>query len=538
MAGTDAARRRRLGRAGVHRHWLPRRLLHQLPPLPARLPDQRPGSICEQARMNICVALRTEAVAVRRGTSAPVTRVGMRARRADRATGGAGPIAMLGVAGGVAPQVQVGDVVVASEVRGEGITVACPAAPLLAGALRRVGLTVHVGPLATQPRLARGSGLGRLAMSGVLAVDMETAIVAEAVGDRPFVAVRVISDNAAAPLMRPAIVRNGYRALRTLTRVVAVVEEWAAVAAPRTVRLAAPRSFCAGVERAIDIVERALDRYGAPIYVRRQIVHNAHIVAALERRGAIFVEELDEVPDGARVIFAAHGVTPAVRSTADERRLAVIDATCPLVAKVHNEVRRYAARDATVFLIGHADHEEVVGTVGEAPSRVVVVDDEEAAATVTPDDPHNVAYVMQTTLAVDEADSIAARLRQRFPSLVAPRSDDICYATSNRQAAVREIAADSDLVLVVGSANSSNSLRLVEVAMRAGAAAYLVDDAADVQLSWLRGVARVGITAGASAPPYLVDELVHALAALGPTEVLEVRAADENVTFTLPREVS
>jgi 4-hydroxy-3-methylbut-2-enyl diphosphate reductase len=488
--------------------------------------------------MTICVALRAEAAAVRRGTGAPVTRIGLRAVRADLAFAGDGPIAVLGVAGGVAPHVRVGDVVVASEVRGDGITVACPAAPLLAGALRRAGLTVHIGPLATQPRLARGHGLATLAMSGVLAVDMETAVVAEGVGERPFVAVRVISDNAADPLMRPAIVRNGYRALRTLTRAATVVAQWAAVAGPHTVRLAAPRSFCAGVERAIDIVERALDRYGAPIYVRRQIVHNAHIVAALERRGAVFVDELDEVPDGARVIFAAHGVTPEVRTAAERRGLAVIDATCPLVAKVHNEVKRYAARDATVFLIGHADHEEVVGTVGEAPSRVVVVDDEVAATRVLADDPGNVAYVMQTTLAVDEAERIAGRLRERFPSLVAPRSDDICYATSNRQAAVRDVAADSDLVLVVGSTNSSNSLRLVEVAERSGAVAHLVDDATDVDLSWLQGVERIGITAGASAPPYLVDELVHALSALGPTEVRETRSIDENVTFTLPREVS
>ena len=488
--------------------------------------------------MTIAVALRAEAAAVRRGTSAPVTRIGMRAPRADRALVGDGPIAVLGVAGGVAPHVQVGDVVVASEVRGAGISVTCPAAPLLAGALRRAGLTVHLGPLATQPRLARGKGLATLAMSGVLAVDMETAVVAEGVGDRPFVAVRVISDTAADPLVRPALVRNGYRALRTLARAAAVVEQWAAVTGPRTVRLAAPRSFCAGVERAIDIVERALDRYGAPIYVRRQIVHNAHIVAALERRGAVFGEELEEVPEGARVIFAAHGVTPEVRSAAVVRRLSVIDATCPLVAKVHNEVRRYAARDATVFLIGHGEHEEVVGTVGEAPARVVVVHDEDAASTAVAPDPDNVAYVMQTTLAVDEAERIAGRLRERFPALVGPRSDDICYATSNRQLAVREIAADSDVVLVVGSRNSSNSLRLVEVARRCGAAAHLVDDATDVELSWLRDAPRVGITAGASAPPYLVDELVHALSALGPTEVLETNAADENVTFTLPREVS
>jgi 4-hydroxy-3-methylbut-2-en-1-yl diphosphate reductase len=237
-------------------------------------------------------------------------------------------------------------------------------------------------------------------------------------------------------------------------------------------------------------------------------------------------------------IFSAHGVASEIERRAGERGLPVIDATCPLVSKVHNEVKRYAARDATVFLIGHADHEEVVGTVGEAPARVVVVEDENAAARVEVDDPDNVAYVMQTTLAVDEAEGIAGRLRERFPSLVAPRSDDICYATSNRQTAVREIAAESELVLVVGSTNSSNSLRLVEVAQRAGAAAYLVDDATDVDLTWLRDVERVGITAGASAPPYLVDELVHALSALGPTDVREIRSTEENVTFTLPREVS
>jgi len=488
--------------------------------------------------MTICVALRAEAAAVRRGTAAPVTRIGMRATRAHQVPSGDGPLAVLGVAGGVAPHVRVGDVVVASEVRGDGIAVACPAAPLLAGALRRAGLTVHVGPLATQARLARGQGLATLAMSGVLAVDMETAVVAENAGSRPFVAVRVVSDTAAQPLTRPSIVRNGYRALRTLSRAATVVEQWVAAAGPRTLRLAAPRSFCAGVERAIDIVERALDRYGAPIYVRRQIVHNAHIVAALERRGAIFVDELEQVPDGARVIFAAHGVTPEVRDDATERGLSVIDATCPLVAKVHNEVRRYAARDATVFLIGHADHEEVVGTLGEAPGNVVVVDDVRAAQRVNAADPANVAYVMQTTLAVDEAEHIASRLRERFPALVGPRSDDICYATSNRQRAVRDIAAESDLVLVVGSPNSSNSLRLVEVAERAGAAAHLVDDASQVRLEWLHGVGRVGITAGASAPPYLVGELVAALSALGHTDVREMRAVEENVTFTLPREVS
>src|SRR3954453_19645752 len=288
--------------------------------------------------MSISVALRAEAFAVRRGTRLPVTRVGMRATHPDRALAGTGPIAMLGVAGAVAPQVQIGDVVVATEVRGDGIAIACPAAPLLAGALRRAGLTVHTGPLATQPRLARGDDFAALAMSGALAVDMESAVVADAVGERPFVVVRVISDTAADPLLRPSIVRNGYRALRTLTRCARVVEEGADLAAPRTIRLAAPRSFCAGVERAIDIVERALERYGAPIYVRRQIVHNAHVVADLQRRGALFVTEVDEVPPGSPVVLAAPGVAPDVRADAQVRDLQVIDATCPLVAKVHAEV--------------------------------------------------------------------------------------------------------------------------------------------------------------------------------------------------------
>jgi 4-hydroxy-3-methylbut-2-enyl diphosphate reductase len=304
------------------------------------------------------------------------------------------------------------------------------------------------------------------------------------------------------------------------------------------VLLAGPRSFCAGVDRAIEIVELALQQRGAPVYVRKQIVHNEHVVAGLRERGAVFVDELDEVPEGASVVFSAHGVSPAVRAAAAERRLDVVDATCPLVAKVHSEVRRYAARDATVFLIGHHNHEEVVGTVGEAPGNVVVVDSEADADAAAAADPDNVAYVMQTTLAVDEAQRIAGRLRDRFPALVAPRSDDICYATSNRQLAVRDIAADADLVLVVGSVNSSNSQRLVEVARRAGAAAHLVDDAGDVELSWLADAGRVGITAGASAPPHLVDDLVHCLAGLGPIEMHETTSVEENVTFTLPREVS
>jgi 4-hydroxy-3-methylbut-2-enyl diphosphate reductase len=303
---------------------------------------------------------------------------------------------------------------------------------------------------------------------------------------------------------------------------------------PLTVLLAAPRSFCAGVERAVEIVEHALRLRGRPVYVRKQIVHNAHVVADLESRGAVFVDELAEVPSGATVVFSAHGVSPAVRTEAATRRLDVIDATCPLVTKVHAEARRFAARGDTVLLIGHADHEEVAGTLGEAPAQTVLVPDVAAARTVTVPDPDRVSYLTQTTLAVDETEEIIAVLRSRFPELRGPASDDICYATTNRQHALSTVATDADLVLVIGSTNSSNSVRLVEVARRAGTPAYLIDDASDIRPEWLAGVTTVGLTAGASAPPRLVDEVV---AALGPIRVLERETATESIRFTLPAAV-
>jgi 4-hydroxy-3-methylbut-2-enyl diphosphate reductase len=327
-------------------------------------------------------------------------------------------------------------------------------------------------------------------------------------------------------------------ALWALRRAAPVLEQWTAATGAREILLASPRSFCAGVERAIEIVERALERHGEPVYVRRQVVHNAHVVRDLTNRGAVFVNEVDEVPEGAVLVLAAHGVAPTVRRDAAARGLSVIDATCPLVTKVHNEVRRYAGRGDTVFLIGHRDHEEVEGTIGEAPQDIVVVEDAAQAAAVQPRDATRVSYAMQTTLAVDEAEEVAQVLRDRFPDLRGPGRDDICYATTNRQQALRGIAAGSDLVLVVGSTNSSNSLRLVEVAEREGVRAHLVDDAGDVDLAWLAGVRRIGITAGASAPPHLVDELVHCLAGLGPLTLSETRIVDEDIRFTLPREVT
>ncbi|GAA3287604.1 4-hydroxy-3-methylbut-2-enyl diphosphate reductase [Dactylosporangium vinaceum] len=307
-----------------------------------------------------------------------------------------------------------------------------------------------------------------------------------------------------------------------------------AVADGLTVLLAAPRSFCAGVERAVEIVEKALEQRAHPVYVRKQIVHNSHVVAALEARGAVFVDELDEVPDGATVVFSAHGVSPAVRAEADRRGLAVVDATCPLVTKVHAEARRFAGRGDTVILVGHAGHEEVEGTLGEAPRRTVLVADVAGVAALEVEDPERVSYLTQTTLAADEVAEVVAALRARFPRLRGPGSDDICYATTNRQEAVKAIARDADVVLVVGSANSSNSQRLVELARRLGTPAHLIDDVRGVRAEWLAGARVVGLSAGASAPPRLVDEVIEVLRARGPVTVQERAVAAEHLQFALP----
>ena len=305
----------------------------------------------------------------------------------------------------------------------------------------------------------------------------------------------------------------------------------------RRVLLAKPRGYCAGVDRAVQAVEMSLDKFGPPVYVRRQIVHNTHVVAELEKRGAIFVTEVDEVPSGAVVVFSAHGIAPEVRRDAEQRGLRAIDATCPLVTKVHNEARRFAAKDYDILLVGHAGHEEVVGTSGEAPDRVRLVDGAEGAANVEVKDPSRVVWLSQTTLSVDETAETVNALRERFPNLADPPSDDICYATQNRQAAVKVIAAESDLVIVVGSPNSSNSVRLVEVAKDHGAPAYLVDDASEVDERWLDGVATVGVTSGASVPEELVTAVLGRLADCGFGTVEEVEAVPENMTFALPREL-
>jgi 4-hydroxy-3-methylbut-2-enyl diphosphate reductase len=494
----------------------------------------------------VCSPLRLEARAVRRGLGGrgEVRRSGYGPTRAAAQAGQLrnAPLRMLavgGVGGGVRADLRLGDLVVGTEVSrlGSAASVRCPSAPLLAGELRRAGLRVTAGKIVTVDHLFRPGQRERLVSDGAVAVDMESAPLLDGAAGRPAVVLRAISDTPQRPLLSPWAVPGGIAALRSLRLAGPALGRWAAACAPRQVLLAGPRSFCAGVERAIEIVERVLDRHGPPVYVRKQIVHNKVVVTDLESRGAIFVDELDEVPDGAVVVFSAHGVSPDVRRDASERGLEAIDATCPLVSKVHAEARRFAAEGYHVAFIGHAGHEEVEGTLGEAPQAMTLVETAADVARLQPKDPDRVAYLMQTTLSLEEAGGIADALLERFPAARGPGSDDICYATTNRQLAVRAIAAESDLVLVAGSANSSNSRRLVETAERAGTPAYLIDGPEDIELDWLAGASVVGLTAGASAPPAVVDQIIDALSGLGPVEVSERVVATESIRFGLPKEL-
>jgi 4-hydroxy-3-methylbut-2-enyl diphosphate reductase len=310
------------------------------------------------------------------------------------------------------------------------------------------------------------------------------------------------------------------------------------VGRPKKVLLAAPRGYCAGVDRAVIAVEKALETFGAPVYVRKEIVHNKHVVSTLTEQGAIFVDEVDEAPDHANLVFSAHGVSPAVVEAAASRNMMTIDATCPLVTKVHREVVRFARDDYEILFIGHAGHEEVEGTVGEAPDRVTLVDGPHAVPDIEVKNPDKVVWLSQTTLSVDETMETVRLLREKFPNLQDPPSDDICYATQNRQVAIKKVAPDADLVIVVGSANSSNSVRLVEVALEYGAkAAYRVDFADEIKPEWFEGVASVGVTSGASVPEGLVQEVLALLATGGYTDIVEVKTAEEDLIFSLPKEL-
>lgn len=311
-----------------------------------------------------------------------------------------------------------------------------------------------------------------------------------------------------------------------------------AVSGPKRVLLAAPRGYCAGVDRAVIAVEKALEHYGAPVYVRKQIVHNVHVVSTLERHGAIFVDDVDEVPRGSHLVFSAHGVSPAVVQAAADRNLQTIDATCPLVTKVHREAARFARDDYEILLIGHAGHEEVEGTMGHAPGRTTLVAGPADVQNVSVQNPENLVWLSQTTLSVDETMETVRLLRERFPAIKDPPSDDICYATQNRQVAIKKVAQDADIVIVVGSANSSNSVRLVEVARENGVkAAYQVNYSSEIQQEWLDGVRTVGVTSGASVPEVLVQEVLDELADAGYTDVHEVVTAEEDLVFSLPKEL-
>jgi len=468
------------------------------------------------------------------------------------------PVAVAGTAEPLRPDLDAGQLVVASEVwgvarlgrgeeRGEPggpfgnralpFVRPVPSAALVAAELRRCGHRVAVGPVATvgdeDPALGARAAL---AERGALVLDADSAWAAALAGeDGPLAIVRAVETTGGPGAMAALDTR---RAAAALSSVRPPLERWASACARRHVVLAAPRAFCAGVERAIEIVERALERFGRPVYVRRQIVHNTHVVDLLSKMGAVFVQELSEVPDGATVVLAAHGVAPDVREQAAVRDgFTVIDATCPLVAKVHHEARRYAARGYEIVLVGHEDHEEVVGTYGEAPEQthVVASPGEVDRLDIKPGTP--VAYLTQTTLATDETAEVLGALRRRFPDLVGPNAADICYATQNRQDALRAIARECELVIVVGSPNSSNTARLVEVARREGSRAELVEDAGQLRLSWLDGARTVGVTAGASAPESIVAEVVQALSGLGPIDVDEHRTTTETVHFSLPIQV-
>jgi 4-hydroxy-3-methylbut-2-en-1-yl diphosphate reductase len=307
--------------------------------------------------------------------------------------------------------------------------------------------------------------------------------------------------------------------------------------APEKLLLAAPRGYCAGVDRAVQTVERALELYGAPVYVRKEIVHNKHVVEQLRDRGAVFVDSETEVPEGATVVFSAHGVAPSVHANAQRQRLQTIDATCPLVTKVHVEAKKFAAEGYTIVLIGHAGHEEVEGTMGEAPENIVLIENEQDVDKLEVQDPRKVAYISQTTLSVDETRAVINRLRERFPEIIGPRTDDICYATTNRQAAVKQLARECDLVLVIGSRNSSNSNRLVEVARDHGADSHLIDNETQVREEWLAGKPVVGITSGASAPDELVERLVGFFRHRGTTDVEVLEVVQEDVRFMLPKKI-
>jgi 4-hydroxy-3-methylbut-2-enyl diphosphate reductase len=498
-----------------------------------------------QPRLLLFVPLAVEAAAIRGVTpGALVVRTGMGRERAEQAAQKAAAlradaVAVTGFCGALRDGLRPGDVVVATEVRApDGTVVRCSPGPLVA-ALKALGIdNVRVGPIVSSESLVRGDERDALAANGALAADMESAWLAGGAAGRPFAVLRVVVDSPSRELSQVfATSAGGLKAVRSLRRAAPALSRWASATGERAVLLASPRSFCAGAQRAIEIVERALELFGPPVYVRKQIVHNAHVCATLERAGAVFVDHLAALPPGSLCVLSAHGVSPQVREEAAERGVRVIDATCPLVGKVHREARRFAGEGYSIVLIGHKGHDEVEGTSGEAPHTIHVVQSADQVDELPLDSGDRVAFLTQTTLAIDEVERVVAALRLRFPDLVGPSSDDICYATSNRQHAVKDLARECDLVLVIGSANSSNSKRLVEITEREGCPAKLIEDENELDPAWLVGAGTVGITAGASAPNELVDRVVAALASFGRVDAREVAVVDESMHFMLPPEL-
>jgi 4-hydroxy-3-methylbut-2-en-1-yl diphosphate reductase len=493
----------------------------------------------------ILAPTRREVRALSAGTHAEVVRsVPSSSRAASPARARATPtrhsaMAVAGLAYGLREELAPGMVVVADRVLAEDGSVAAhlDSAASIAAELAALGAPVTVGPVISVRAWAMSPDrIASLAATGACAADRDSAWLLRDPEDVPVAVVRVIGDNPRRAWRLGGRLAPRSSAVARLRQIAPVLDAWSETIASRRVLLAGPRSFCAGVERAITTVERALDRYGAPVYVRRQIVHNRHVVEGLERRGAVFVQELDEVPRGATAVLSAHGVSPGVRAEAVDRELQVIDATCPLVSKVHHEVMRFAERGFQMVLIGHPGHDETEGTLGESDDISIVAEPGDVER-LDVRDPQKLAYITQTTLSPNDVSSIVSKLSERFPAIVGPRAADICYATQNRQDAVVALAPECELVLVVGSANSSNAARLVEVSERAGCRAVLIDDETQLRLEWFRSVRTVGITAAASSPPQLVDRVVQAVRGLGPTEVETRITRTENVVFPLPMEV-
>jgi 4-hydroxy-3-methylbut-2-en-1-yl diphosphate reductase len=505
------------------------------------VPNTRPAG----SGLMVLTPLRVEARALSsRLPTGSVVRTGAGSRRAADALSrldgrGHAAVAVAGVGGGLVPGQRIGALVVADRVLdSHGSTVAeLPSAAILSTELRAAGIDVETGAVISADRIVRGrSARSALAAHGAVAVDLESSTLSAYPWKSPVAVLRALSDTFEHDLRSPALVANGMKALATLRSAAPVIDAWAAAVRPRKVILASPRSFCAGVDRAIETVRRALSIHGAPVFVRRQIVHNRHVVEELESHGAVFVQELDEIPDGAVVVFSAHGVSTAVRSEAHRRELQVVDATCPLVSKVHREVHRFKDRGYQVVLIGHAGHDEIEGTLGESDD-VVLLETPDDVDRLKVADPSRVAYLTQTTLSPADVEGMVSRLSARFPELVSPHADDICYATHNRQDALKAMASDCDLVIVVGSSNSSNAARLVEVAQRCGTEARLVEDESELRLNWLANTHTVGVTAAASTPPSLVERVVTALSGIGPLGTTERAARTEHVSFPLPLEV-